>query len=61
MVMRACSSCLYLTEDDACPICNGELTKDWQGFVIILDFTQSEIAKKMEFTHNGKYALKVRR
>lgn len=60
MVMKACTGCLFLSEEDRCPICEGDTTRDWQGFVIILDFSRSEIAKKMGFRHNGKYALKVR-
>lgn len=60
MALRACSLCLYLSEEDHCPMCNGETVREWQGFVLILDHTHSEIAKKMGFKHNGKYALKVR-
>jgi DNA-directed RNA polymerase subunit E" len=60
MALRACSACLYLSEEDTCPVCQGETVRDWQGFVLILDFTKSQIAEKMGFTHNGKYALKVR-
>lgn len=60
MVMKACTGCLFLSEEDSCPLCQGDTTRDWQGFVIILDFSRSEIAKKMDFRHNGKYALKVR-
>ena len=60
MALRACSSCLYLSEEDACPVCQGETVRDWQGFVLILDYSRSQIAEKMGFNHNGKYALKVR-
>jgi len=60
MALRACSTCLYLSEEDSCPVCGGETVRDWQGFVLILDHTKSKIAEKMGFNHNGKYALKVR-
>lgn len=60
MVLKACRDCLYLTEEDICPICGGETTRDWQGFVIILDYSRSKIAQKMGFKTNGKYALKTR-
>lgn len=60
MALRACSLCLFLTEEDTCPICNGETVREWQGFVLILDHTKSQIAEKMGFKYNGKYALKVR-
>ncbi len=60
MVLKACTNCMYLSEEDTCPLCAGETTRDWQGFVIILDYSRSQIAEKMGFEHNGKYALKVR-
>jgi len=36
------------------------LTTDWMGYVIIIDPEKSEIAKKMNITKEGKYALRVR-
>ncbi len=60
MALKACSACLYLSEEDTCPICQTETVRDWQGFVLILDYSRSLIAEKMGFSHNGKYALKVR-
>lgn len=60
VALRACSSCLYLSEEDICPICQSDTVRDYQGFVLILDHSRSRIAKKMGFTYNGKYALKVR-
>ena len=59
-VFKACKSCQFITEDDACPRCGGETSKEWQGMVAIADYTKSEIAKKMGITANGQYALKVR-
>jgi len=60
-VLKACRQCMYLDEVDTCPVCgHEEMSKEWQGYVIIVDYTKSEIAKKMGITHNGKYALKVR-
>ena len=48
-------------DDDACPSCGStSLTEDWAGYVIIVHPEQSEIAKKMEVTEPGTYALKVR-
>ncbi len=40
--------------------CGGETSKDWQGYVVIIDHTKSEIAKRMNIDKNGKFALKVR-
>lgn len=58
--LRACKKCRYLSTEKICPICGGETSKEWQGYLIIIDYTKSEIAKKMGIEHNGRYALKVR-
>lgn len=60
ITLRACKECQFLTEDEVCPRCGGETSKDWQGMVAIADYTKSDIAKKMGITANGSYALKVR-
>ncbi|MFC4550304.1 MULTISPECIES: transcription elongation factor subunit Spt4 [Halorussus] len=59
----ACRECHAVAEADAdtCPICGStSLTEDWSGFVIISHPDKSEIAKEMEVTQPGRYALKVR-
>ncbi len=58
--MKACKSCYHITELDTGPLCGGELSKEWQGYVIILDHEQSLIAQKMGIKANGRFALKVR-
>lgn len=59
--MKACKNCHMLTDEkDECPNCGGVLSKHWQGYLVILDYTKSEIAKKMNIKVNGKFALKVR-
>ena len=68
--LLACRNCKMLTDSEAlkaakvslteCPQCRGQLTKDWQGYLAIVDFEKSEIAKTMGISKNGKYALKVR-
>ncbi|NLL95261.1 MAG: DNA-directed RNA polymerase subunit E [Thermoplasmatales archaeon] len=45
---------------DACPRCGGETSREWQGYLVIIDHTKSDIAKRMGITANGKYALRVR-
>lgn len=57
---KACKQCGFITSEDKCPHCGGETSKDWQGYVIILDHTKSEIAKKMGINVNGKFALRIR-
>ncbi len=56
----ACKSCFTITEAERCPNCGGELSKEWQGYVVVLDPAKSEIAKKLNITKAGSYALKVR-
>ena len=59
-ILKACKHCSFITEEDVCPLCGNQTSKDWQGYVIILDHTKSEIAKRMGINVNGKFALRVR-
>ena len=59
-LLKACKHCSFLTEVDVCPLCGNQTSKEWQGYVIIVDHTKSEIAKRMNISVNGKFALKVR-
>lgn len=58
--MLACKKCMFLTDQDKCPLCDGDLSKEWQGMIVILDWESSEVAAHMGIRANGKYALKVR-
>lgn len=58
--MKACKNCYFLTDIDRCPKCSSELSKDWKGYLIVVDYANSEIAKKMNININGKYALSVK-
>jgi DNA-directed RNA polymerase subunit E" len=58
--LKACKHCSFITEEDVCPLCGNQTSKEWQGYVIIIDHTKSEIAKRMSINVNGKFALKVR-
>jgi len=60
IAMLACKKCMFLTEQEKCPLCGGELSKEWQGMVVIVDHESSEVAKHMGIKANGKFALKVR-
>lgn len=59
-IYRACKQCNFISEEDPCPRCGGQTTKEWQGFIAVVDYEKSEIAQRMGITANGKYALKVR-
>ncbi|MDD3398477.1 MAG: DNA-directed RNA polymerase subunit E [Candidatus Methanomethylophilaceae archaeon] len=57
---RACKKCSLISDEDSCPRCGEATSKEWQGYVVIVDHQKSDIAKKMGITANGKYALRVR-
>ena len=59
-VLRACKICNLVTEENTCPRCNEETSREWQGYVVVIDHSKSEIARKMGISANGKYALRVR-
>lgn len=59
-VERACKHCSHITEAETCPLCNSPTSKEWQGYVIIVDHNRSEIAKRLGIKTNGKFALRVR-
>ena len=59
-VLKACRECSFISEDDVCPRCGGQTSKDWQGYLVVIDFEKSEIAKRMGIAAKGRYALKVR-
>jgi len=58
--LRACKNCHYLSKNDRCPLCSEQTLKRWTGYVIIREPKKSQIAKKMNITKPGKYALKVK-
>ncbi len=58
--LKACKDCYTLTEENTCPMCGGEVAREWQGYLIILEHEHSDIARKMGIHANGKFALKVR-
>ncbi len=58
--LKACKECNSLTEENECPLCGGDVSREWQGFLAIIENEHSDIAKKMGIKTNGKFALKVR-
>ena len=60
-VVKVCRECHRVVEGEACVICGtANLSEDWTGYVVIIDPEHSDIAKKMNITLPGRYALKVR-
>ncbi len=61
--MKACKKCNSIVHgEEVCPICktHNHLSKNFSGMVIIRDIEKSKIARKLNVTRPGKYAIKVR-
>ena len=60
--MKVCKKCKYIIKSDTvCPICGGtELTEKFYGMVIILNPEKSELAKLLNITTAGEYALNLK-
>ena len=56
----ACRDCRRIITKNVCECGSDSLSRDWSGYIIILDAKNSEIAKKLGIHKEGKYALKVR-
>lgn len=57
--MKACKICKRIVSGKSCPVCNQDsLTSSHQGIVVVFD-PESHVAKKLEITAPGKYALKA--
>lgn len=56
---QVCRNCRRFTSEKVCPVCKStNLSTSWKGMVIILD-ASSEVAKNLNITEPGKYALFV--
>ena len=61
MKKKVCKKCKLFIEGNDCPLCkNSQVSLSWQGRLNILDANKSSIAKKIEITSKGEYAIKVR-
>ncbi len=57
----ACKECHLIIEDKSCPRCpDSEVSREWQGFVEVLNPEKSDLAKEMGIRTPGRYALRVR-
>lgn len=59
-MLRACKNDHYLSEEALCPLCGGPTSKQWSGFLCIMDPKESSLAEAMNIQKPGNYALKVR-
>lgn len=56
----ACRKCKCVTTGKVCPVCKStDLTPDWNGIVLVVEPTDSIVAKTLGITAKGKYALQV--
>lgn len=60
MSQRACRQCRFITNLAKCPLCSAETSREWQGYLVVLDPQRSEIAQKMGIKMAGRYALRVK-
>ena len=61
MTLKACRNCNFIAGVNTCPNCgSASLSEDWTGYVVVINPNDSEIAKRLNITKEGKYALKVR-
>ncbi|RZN39257.1 MAG: DNA-directed RNA polymerase, subunit E'' [Methanophagales archaeon ANME-1-THS] len=62
MMEKACRDCHRIVESGrmVCTCGSNSMSRDWSGYVVILDAQESQIAKKLGIKKEGKYALKVR-
>lgn len=60
MAEKACTVCKRLSHKDKCPMCDNPTSDNWSGLLIITDPDQSQIAKELDITIPGEYALRVR-
>ena len=58
--LKACKNCRTITDGNKCPRCGGEVSREWQGYLVVMDPEKSEIARKMGINASGRYALRVK-
>ncbi len=47
VTLKACKVCRLITEEDKCSKCGDKTSREWQGYLIMVDHSRSEIAKKV--------------
>ena len=60
-LVHVCRDCHRVVEGESCAVCgSAKLSSDGTGYLVIIDPRHSEVAKKMNISLPGRYALKVR-
>ena len=60
MKEKACKDCGKVTTLDICTTCKVQTSADWIGYVTVVNPEDSEIAKRLNISIKGKYALRVK-
>jgi|TARA_B100001971_G_C18234472_1_gene566192 DNA-directed RNA polymerase subunit E" len=60
MKERACKECKRITKLDVCINCKSPTSRDWLGYVSIIDTNNSEVSRKLKIDSTGKFALRVK-
>ncbi|PIN89743.1 DNA-directed RNA polymerase subunit E'' [Candidatus Pacearchaeota archaeon CG10_big_fil_rev_8_21_14_0_10_34_76] len=61
MAKKACKKCRAVYESSKCPLCEGSESVDtFKGEITILNPEESELAKKVNVTKKGIFAIKLR-
>lgn len=61
MVEKVCKNCHRIVEGKTCPICKeSSFSRDWSGYVVIIDPNNSRVAERLGVDKPGRYALRVR-
>ena len=59
-VQKACKKCKSLVESGKCPKCGSdEIAENSKGKVVILNASESEVAKNLKIKDKGGYAIKI--
>lgn len=61
MSKKVCKKCKLIVEAEECPLCKkNQFSSNFQGTVVIIDPSKSEIARVMGLEAKGEYAIKVK-
>ena len=58
--MKACTTCKLISKKDHCPECGNPTSDNWSGLLIVLNPETSKVAKELNITLPGEYALRVK-